>query len=118
MSIVNLSPAEVAELLKQHKITLIDVREPHEFASERIHGAQLFPLSSFDPADLPAVDPGHRIVFHCGAGVRSAKAVALCEKAGIAHNHHMTGGMGGWKAAGLPYMKLDPATGNLCETCN
>jgi rhodanese-related sulfurtransferase len=34
-----LEPAEVARLLKSGKILLIDVREPSEYASERIPGA-------------------------------------------------------------------------------
>ena len=117
MSTINLSPQQVADMLNKNKIILVDVREPQEYLNERIQGALLFPLSTFNPASLPAVDPARPVVFHCGAGVRSAKAVALCEQAGIAHTHHMTGGMGGWKSARLPYLKLDPSTGQVCEMC-
>lgn len=113
----NLSPQEVKSLLGTGKITLIDVREPNEYANERIHGALLYPLSTFDVLDLPEATPDKPLVFHCGAGVRSAKAVAACEAAGLAHHQHMQGGMGAWKAAGLPYLKLDLATGQLCEQC-
>ncbi|MGL5197097.1 MAG: rhodanese-like domain-containing protein, partial [Chroococcales cyanobacterium] len=35
--------------LDEQKITLIDVREPGEFAGEHIKGATLLPLSQFDP---------------------------------------------------------------------
>lgn len=113
----NFSPKEVKALLDAGSITLIDVREPGEFANERIHGALLFPLSTFDVNDLPAATPEKPLVFHCGAGVRSAKAVGLCEAAGLPHHQHMQGGMGAWKSAGLPYLKMDPATGQLCEQC-
>lgn len=105
MSTINLSPHEIAALLKDNKITLVDVREPQEYLSDRIEGALLFPLSSFDPAKLPSVDPARPVVFHCGAGVRSAKAVDKCLQAGIDHTHHMTGGMGAWKAAKLPIIR-------------
>ncbi|NWG52434.1 MAG: rhodanese-like domain-containing protein [Hydrogenophilaceae bacterium] len=96
--------------LARGEITLIDVREPAEFAAERIHGALLFPLSTFDPAMLPQ-DPRKPIVFHCGSGKRSATALARCAAAGVSARGHMDGGLGAWKAAGLPTVTIDPATG-------
>src|SRR5690606_16583467 len=48
-----MSPQEISGALSRGEIVLIDVREPMEFAAERIHGALLYPLSTFDPADLP-----------------------------------------------------------------
>lgn len=114
MAIETLTPAEVAARLKTGSIVLVDVREPGEFAQERIHGALLFPLSTFDPAALP--DGGKRaVVFHCGSGMRSAKAVAACEKAGLVHHVHMAGGLQAWKAAGLPTVSIDPATGKIID---
>jgi len=113
----NLSPQEVKTLLDAGQIVLVDVREPHEFMAERIHGALLFPLSTFAPKNLPPASADKPVVFHCGAGVRSAKAAAACEAAGIKHEQHMQGGMGAWKAAGLPYLKMNPATGQFCEVC-
>lgn len=115
--LTNLSPMEVKALLDADRITLIDVREPHEYSAERIPGALLFPLSTFNVADLPLASDARPLVFHCGAGVRSARAVAACEAAGLPHHRHLQGGMGAWKAAGLPYLKINPATGELCEVC-
>lgn len=117
MPLINLTPAEVSVLLRDNKIVLIDVREPQEYMSERIAGALLFPLSTFTPANLPAEDPARPVVFHCGAGARSARAVDACEQAGLPYCRHMAGGMGAWKAASLPYLKLDPSTGRICEMC-
>lgn len=105
-----LTPAEVHAELAAHRVVLIDVREPPEYAAERIYGALLFPLSTFDPASLP--EPGLRpIVFHCGSGKRSAMAVERCHKAGLAIDAHMTGGISAWKQAGLPTVRLDADTG-------
>ena len=101
MSLVNLDPAEVADLLQQNKILLADVREENEFAAGHIAGAVLFPLSRFDPQALPDSE-GKRIVFHCGIGGRSAKAVAACQAAGVAVDSHMRGGIKAWVEAGLP----------------
>ena len=105
-------PGEVARRLKDGSAILIDVREPAEYAAARIHGALLFPLSTFDPHALP--DPGKRtIIFQCGSGMRSAKAVAQCQAAGLGHDSHMKGGLKAWQTAGLPVISVDPATGQI-----
>lgn len=110
MSIQDIAPKDVARWLKEQAIVLIDVREPSEYAAERIHGALLFPLSTFDPHALP--EPGkRRLVYQCGSGKRSAMAVAKCQDAGLSYDSHMTGGLQAWKAAGLPTISVDPATG-------
>ena len=70
----DLSPATVCEGLKANEILLVDVREPNEFAFERIHGALLHPLSTFEPKAIPT-DPGRKIVFQCGSGKRSRTAL-------------------------------------------
>jgi len=105
-----LEPAEVARLLHAGKLLLIDVREPSEFASERIAGALLYPLSTFDATTLPADGP-RRIVFHCGSGKRSLVAAEKRLAAGPHRAAHLGGGLMAWKAAGLPVIALDPATG-------
>jgi rhodanese-related sulfurtransferase len=108
--IKEMTPVEAKAALAAEKIVLVDVREPGEYAAERIHGALLFPLSTFDPHALP--DPGGRtIVFQCGSGMRSAKAVELCRRAGLRIDTHLAGGMVAWKQAGLPTITLDTATG-------
>jgi rhodanese-related sulfurtransferase len=71
--IETLEPAEVARLLRSGKILLIDVREPSEYASERIAGALLYPLSTFDAAALPSDRP-RKVAFHCGSAKRSLAA--------------------------------------------
>jgi rhodanese-related sulfurtransferase len=94
-----LTPQEVAARMKTGGVELIDVREPGEYDAERIPGAMLFPLSTFDPQALPKnVD----IIFQCGTGKRSAMAVAKAQAAGLGHSAHLTGGIQSWKAAGLP----------------
>lgn len=84
------------------RVQIIDVREAGEFAAERIVGAVNRPLSSFDPALLPEVADPACVVFQCRSGVRSLKAIHLCRAAGVAVDSHMGGGIGGWKAGGLP----------------
>jgi rhodanese-related sulfurtransferase len=104
MAVINRTAKDIARALADHTIVLVDVREPQEYANERIEGALLFPLSTFDPKALP--DSGERkVVFHCGSGVRSARAAEACMAAGIAHDAHLEGGIQAWKAARLPTVR-------------
>ena len=105
MNIKSLTAKEIAQMQEDDTVVLIDVREPREFAAERIPGAMLFPLSRFDPNSIPA-EERRKIVLHCAMGGRSAKAVALCQRAGRSDiESHLHGGIGAWKAAGLPTVK-------------
>ena len=112
--LTELLPAAVDEAMRAHAIVLIDVREPQEYTAERIPGALLFPLSTFDAAALPS-PLGCKVVFHCGSGKRSAMAVAKCLEREIAHTVHMAGGILAWKRAGLPTVVLDPVSGKLVD---
>jgi rhodanese-related sulfurtransferase len=102
-------PEEVQALLAAGKILLIDVREPMEFAAERIPGALLYPLSTFDAAQLPPEGP-RQVVFSCAAGGRSLTAARQRMALGQAAAH-LAGGISQWKAEGLPVVRIDPRTG-------
>jgi len=100
-SVRDLTPQQVAEGLKDGRVVLVDVREPNETALERFPGAVLVPLSSFDPATIPA-PPGSEIVFACRSGRRSATAALAALEQGFDYDSHLAGGILAWKAAGLP----------------
>ena len=102
--IETLEPAEVSRLMHAGKLLLVDVREPLEYAAERIAGALLYPLSTFDAAALPD-DGSRRLVFHCGSGKRSLAAAERRLAAGQAQAAHMAGGIAAWKSAGLPVIR-------------
>ena len=104
MILHDLTPQDVAAKLADKSIVLIDVREPDEYAAGHIAGALLVPLSRFNPKALPATG-GKPVVFQCAVGGRSAKAVAICQAAGLAHDSHLAGGITAWRAAGLPVEK-------------
>ncbi len=78
----SMSPHEISIALASREISLVDVREAPEHASERIEGALLHPLSTFDPGALLR-DARRPIVFHCLSGARSAKAYSMAAKAGL-----------------------------------
>jgi rhodanese-related sulfurtransferase len=110
----DLSPEEVHALLVEHKALLIDVREPREFAVERIHGALNMPLSTFDAAFLPLDDPA-KLIFQCGSGKRSATAADKASALLGGKTKHLAGGIGAWKQAGIATITLDPATGTVID---
>jgi rhodanese-related sulfurtransferase len=104
------SPTRVKAALKASEIVLIDVRTPPEYMMEHVPGALLMPMAFFRAAALPTQD-GKRIVLHCGSGMRSAKVGQVAIEAGVTPLAQMEGGLGAWKAAGLPYTGIDMATG-------
>ncbi len=106
----NLTASQVKSALDAREILLIDVREPAEFAAERIAGAVNVPLSTFDPATLPTAGD-KTIVFQCGSGKRSATAVERCRGARHEGDAHLAGGMVAWKADGLPTLVSERGAG-------
>jgi len=75
-------------------VTVIDVREPHEYEVANI-GARLIPLGEL-PQRLVELDQGDEIAVHCKTGGRSAKAVKLLQDAGFANVRNVKGGITAW----------------------
>lgn len=96
-----ISPTELDAMLRDGSVLLIDVREPDEFASGHIAGAVNMPLSVFSPGNIPDA-AGKTIVLQCAGGKRSSMALDKCASAQVAIDTHLAGGIGAWKAAGLP----------------
>ncbi len=96
-----LTPAELQAKLANGAVLLVDVREADEFAAEHIAGAINRPLSSFQPSLLPDAG-GKLVVLQCAGGKRSGMALEKCAAAQAAIETHLAGGIGAWKAAGLP----------------
>jgi rhodanese-related sulfurtransferase len=97
----NMTPSEAHRLASEGKILLVDVREAHEWAQGHAPGAHHAPLSTL-PQTATAIPTDKPVVFYCLAGGRSAKAVELCQKMGLPHDTHVPGGIGAWRAHGLP----------------
>ena len=111
--VTNATPEQVHAWLANGEILLVDVREANEYAFERIHGALLFPLSTFDSKALPT--DGRKLVLQCGSGKRSLMAAHKMQADGHGHLTHLAGGLQAWKAAGLPVIRIDPQTGRVVD---
>ncbi len=108
----DISPQEAAAGLRDGDILLIDIREPYEFAVERIPGALNYPMSTFDASVLPT-DGARRVVLVCRSGQRTMLAAVNAQAAGFDVNAHIAGGVVAWREAGLPVFATDPATGEV-----
>ena len=81
--------------------TVLDVREPGEFASGHIEGAIHVPLGSLE-ATLDGLPKDRPIVTYCGHGERAVTAGSLLERAGFKPPLSLDGGFGAWRKAGYP----------------
>jgi rhodanese-related sulfurtransferase len=104
------TPQQVAQLLKQGEIELIDVREPQEWHAGRIAGSRHLPIGELS-AQAETVSRERQVVFYCRSGARSAMATAAFSQAGW-DAHSMAGGLVDWQAAGLP---LEPDGGHVAD---
>ena len=80
---------DLVEAVGTNAWTIVDVREPHEFASGHIPNALNMPMSSFDPEELPEEKP---IVLICQSGGRSRSALNRARVAGREDLRHFAGG--------------------------
>jgi adenylyltransferase/sulfurtransferase len=93
-----ITAVELAAMLKRgEKFTLVDVREPDEWAICRIPGATLLPLSAL-PQRFGELAKDARIVLHCKAGKRSMKALQFLREQGYADLKSVRGGIDAWAA--------------------
>lgn len=102
------SPREVARLLAEGEIQLVDVREPYEHEAGRIAGGRLIGLTEL-AASAETIHRDRPVVFYCRSGSRSAMATEAFRGAGY-DAHNMTGGLQEWAAEGLP---LEPVDGHV-----
>jgi rhodanese-related sulfurtransferase len=99
-----IGPNELNTMLQRDEVLLVDVREPDEFAAGHIAGAVNLPLSVFSPRNIPDAH-GRTVVLQCAGGKRSGMALERCGEAQSAVDTHLEGGIGAWKAAGLPVVQ-------------
>ena len=83
------------------QVQVLDVREPVEFngALGHIPGAVPIPLGELDTR-LGELARNRPVVAVCRSGARSARAVALLQKAGFADVANLAGGMLRWRVEG------------------
>ncbi|MBT9395100.1 rhodanese-like domain-containing protein [Hymenobacter sp. NST-14] len=96
----NLTPAQFAEGLRRHPVTLLDVRRPDEFAGGHLPGAVNIDVTGPDFARrVAALDKTKPTYVYCRSGARSATAATQLTKAGFADVANLLGGVLDWPHA-------------------
>ncbi len=88
-----------AETLLGGGRTVVDLREPNEWAAGHIPGAVHHPLGKVR-AELAALPRDTPLAVHCQAGTRSAIGTSVLEAAGFTDVVDLSGGYAGWLATG------------------
>jgi len=103
----SISAAQLAQRVKATglPISLIDVREPAEFASSHLPRAINIPLDTIEQHSRQLPHAG-TVVFMCRSGVRSRQACALASRMGVSEAWQLEGGLLAWKAEVDPSLRL------------
>jgi molybdopterin/thiamine biosynthesis adenylyltransferase/rhodanese-related sulfurtransferase len=95
-TISELEPLQLKAMMDgSEDFTLIDVREPEEFAGSRIPGSILIPLNELE-FRLDELNPSATIVVHCHSGMRSARACQFLTLRGFKNVTNLKGGISEW----------------------
>jgi rhodanese-related sulfurtransferase len=99
---LEITPREAAELLKQGKIRLVDVRTPEEYATASVAGSVLADQSTAQEI-MQTWPKDTAIVTICHHGMRSLDAAAYLRGHGFSNTRSMSGGIDAWA------LQIDPS---------
>jgi rhodanese-related sulfurtransferase len=97
---------QATQLINKGKMTILDVRDPAEFASGHIRDAKNVPLKELaqKAGELDKLK-SRPVIVVCQSGVQSSKAVSQLKSAGFAEVYSLSGGLAAWQEQGLPTAK-------------
>jgi rhodanese-related sulfurtransferase len=89
------------ELIDTGNVTIIDVREPNEFAEGHIPGSVNIPLRTLGTnlSDIPTDQP---VVLSCASGLRCSLATPALHMLGFSNVRTFPPSFKGWSAANMP----------------
>ncbi|HWI51348.1 MAG TPA: rhodanese-like domain-containing protein [Symbiobacteriaceae bacterium] len=95
--VTSVTPAELeSQVAEGKKLTIIDVREPWEYAEGHIPGSQLRPLGQIRDW-VSQFDKQAEIHLICRTASRSAQAYRFMETMGFKNLRNVSGGMVAWR---------------------
>jgi rhodanese-related sulfurtransferase len=98
---LEITPQDLRERLDQ--VRIVDVREPWEYQTCRLSGAESIPMGEI-PAALPRLDGDEKpLVVYCHHGVRSLRVANWLRQQGIEQVSSLQGGIDRWS------LEIDPA---------
>lgn len=97
------SAAGAVALLNRDDTLLIDVREPHEYATGHIENARHLSLPRLKDALYEFEDRKNvPVIVYCQQGTRSKEACKQMVQQGFTQVYYLSGGMLSWEDAKLP----------------
>ncbi len=100
-----ISAGQVKAMMKAgEKFTLLDVREPLEWAKASLEGSKQIPMGDIPARAHQELDPDDHIVVVCHHGVRSLTVTNWLRQQGFGKAQSMRGGIDGWART------IDPKT--------
>jgi rhodanese-related sulfurtransferase len=106
VSVVTITPGELADLCKGGAIDLLDVRTPVEFRELHAAAARNVPLDRLDPAAVMRGRAGGGPVYViCRSGGRGRQACEQFRAAGFTSVVNVEGGTLAWAECGLPVVR-------------
>jgi rhodanese-related sulfurtransferase len=106
-----LPPEQLAEMLEDGTVDLIDVRREHEWEAGRIPGARRVEVNDL-PAEAGRLQRDRPVVLYCRSGSRSELAAEGFSAGGF-DAHALAGGISAWAEQGRP---LEPEGGYVAES--
>ena len=101
---VDLTVQQVADIMNNPNVVLIDVREQSEYNAGHIPNITLIPLGTL-PNRTNEIPKDKFVVMTCHSGNRSSQATNFLRQKGFTNVHNMLGGIAAWQQAGLPVEK-------------
>ena len=94
--VVSITPEEARRIMESEaRVSLIDVRQPEEFAQGAVEGAILMPL--FETGKRSAeLDPASPLLVYCRSGSRSKLAARILAVKGFKDVKNVAGGILAW----------------------
>jgi molybdopterin/thiamine biosynthesis adenylyltransferase/rhodanese-related sulfurtransferase len=103
---LEISTAEAADRIAAGGLTLVDVRERHEWDAGYIDGAVLVPTSRLEASiDAAVPDRTTPVIVYCAVGQRSLNAARTLRARGYADAVSMAGGIRAWTREGRPVLE-------------
>lgn len=104
---LEVSPEEVnAKLKNRESVKIVDVREPWEYATARIHGSVHIPMNEIPARAEAELEPGEHLVVICHHGVRSARVTSWLRERGYLNAQSLRGGIDMWSRTVDPGVPL------------
>jgi len=108
--IKDITPQEAFTLIQENQdnpdFVIIDVRTPNEFAEGHIENATNIDCYSKTFRDeLNKLDKDKTYLIYCQSGNRSRSALEVIKELNFGEVYHLSAGITGWKAEGLPTVK-------------